>query len=90
MATHTAAWQCPGCYKINDAATPAVGDENDAPTKGDVSICIGCGSIGVYKSELTVAIATQDFIDFLMKEHPQEFITMMKARELILDRIRKS
>lgn len=39
---------CPGCGRVNQVATGATGD---IPEDGDVSICWGCGVIGIFAGD---------------------------------------
>jgi hypothetical protein len=41
---------CPHCGKKNNASTP-VGRNKNAPTPGDITLCIGCGKVGVFTED---------------------------------------
>lgn len=50
--------KCLSCGAINDAATPAFG--NDAPSAGSISICFDCGHIMAFKSDRSLRNLTDD------------------------------
>lgn len=48
--------ECPCCGYFLDAATPADNDNNHRPTPGDVSVCIDCGAMLYFNTELQLAV----------------------------------
>lgn len=48
--------KCPACGHVVDRAT-LPGDESVSPRAGDFSVCIECGGVLVFRSDLTVDVA---------------------------------
>lgn len=68
--------KCPTCGYQMDGHS-AIGDEDATPDEGDVSVCIACGSIGVY----VWMTALGGFI--LRKPTPDEHESFMRNPTLV-------
>jgi hypothetical protein len=44
----TTSWACWACGYVSDAAARVGGDRYEPPDTGDASLCIGCGTIGIF------------------------------------------
>ena len=77
--------RCPACnYKL-DRATVAHG--NDAfPSNGDSSLCLNCGQLFVYQTDLTLRKATALEVRTIMDEAPEAWATIEKAQRFIQER----
>jgi hypothetical protein len=58
METRTPKDKCPKCGKTFDATTGAY-DNNIVPRKGDVTVCIKCGEILVFKEDMRTRLPTE-------------------------------
>lgn len=67
---------CLGCGVKLDAATSTDGDFDPQP--GSISICAYCGSIAIFKDDMSLRPFTQEEIDELFDELPDD------AREQVL------
>lgn len=56
-ATRTPANHCPHCGYRVDAASPA-GDKPATPKEGDISLCICCRGVSVFRADLTLRLPT--------------------------------
>lgn len=65
--------KCPVCSEILDGATNVTDDTS--PQKGDVSICVYCGSVLVFNEDQTLRIAT----DEELKSMPADRMDMIKT-----------
>jgi hypothetical protein len=60
MASHTVkAALCPYCGYFTDRASNARRSERGKPVPGDVSVCLNCGSPGIFANDLTVRRITE-------------------------------
>ncbi len=57
MADDTLHTVCPWCRKNNDAATSVF--TIAVPKEGDVSMCIGCGSVALFAADLSLRKPTR-------------------------------
>jgi hypothetical protein len=58
--------ECEVCGKKLDASTPST-DDGRGPVDGDISICFGCGTIGIFHNN-KVRPVTQSEIDSFKRE----------------------
>lgn len=53
---------CPGCGITQDAVAQVKGDHGSRPEKGDFTICIDCGMLLIFESDLSVRrLTTQEW-----------------------------
>jgi hypothetical protein len=50
--------RCPACLKKINAATHPLGDADPVP--GDCSVCVYCGTVNVFQTDMTVRTMRQD------------------------------
>jgi hypothetical protein len=76
---------CPICRARHDASANMTGPE--APTDGDVSMCIMCGGISVYDSTKREGLrfATDEELEEFAKD--ERILAMQWARKRVRDRI---
>lgn len=55
----TPACQCPKCDCTIDAATSADNTQS-VPEEGDVSVCINCASMLIFKEDMTMRLMSKD------------------------------
>lgn len=80
MTVRVSGNKCPSCGKFLDMAT-AVNDPRAelAPTAGDLSMCISCGTFLQYKEDMSYRIFTHDEIVDLDTETRSQ---LFKAHEV--------
>ncbi len=61
------ATKCPACGRTNNRSSAVEGVDPTPPEPGDVSICIGCGSIGIYTADLGMRAPTMVEVSELMR-----------------------
>lgn len=49
--------ECPNCGTALDEVTSMTGSERKRPREGDLSICMNCGALLVFRSDLSMARA---------------------------------
>lgn len=90
QVTHkTAPDYCPKCKKTVNRATSVEG-ETESFKENDINICLYCGSINRFDSNLRLERAPQEFLFILKKEHPETWATIVKAKKFILKENDKS
>lgn len=57
--TRMRADNCPSCGKVVTAASP-IRKEGAMPSKGDLTVCLGCGYISIFDERLRLQRATPD------------------------------
>lgn len=72
---------CPKCGCLINAST-GIEDENQMPSKGDISICIECASILEFNENLKLKLCSQETINRLDEDLLKVII---KARMYILN-----
>jgi NMD protein affecting ribosome stability and mRNA decay len=75
---------CPQCDYQLTAATIAHGDEA-LPEKGDASVCLNCGQLLIYESDLTLRRARVEELRELMQD-ADAWATIEKAQIIIRER----
>ena len=70
---------CLGCGAPNDAASDTLG--GDKPSEGDVTICIYCGHISVFNTNLTLRNPTDEEIHIIAGD--KRILKIQKARAKI-------
>lgn len=73
--------RCPKCGCLINAST-GIEDENQMPSKGDISICIECASILEFDENLKLKLCSQETINRLDEDLLKVII---KARMYILN-----
>lgn len=76
---------CPKCKAQLDAATH-VGLEEIQPKKNDLTVCLYCSTILIYKSNLLLRKATKKDMKKLDKE---TLLALKKAQEISMEFIKK-
>lgn len=76
---------CSNCGKNFEMATPADGQSN--PRKGSVSICFGCGQIGVFQEDLTVKKITDEDLQEIQEKLPEAYLQMISISAAIKNKI---
>lgn len=69
--TETGVHPCPQCGAPNDMATSWGGD--DSPEPGDVSLCVGCGTVLVFNDDMSSRKPTPDEEVEIFLAMPAEF-----------------
>ena len=69
--------KCPECGKLTDSATDMQG--NAQPSGGDLSICIGCGTINLFDDDLTIIPMPTDIWLGIKKDDPETYSMVMDA-----------
>jgi len=54
---------CPVCSSELDRATEAGSVDGDAPKSGDISVCLYCSSVLIFKDDLGIRLVKQEEID---------------------------
>jgi hypothetical protein len=82
-STRTPATICWHCDRMLDAATGFGPTEGEVPTPGAISLCLYCGAVGVFGSDLELMPATVELLDELVKdaEFRKAFTTFAWARQ---------
>lgn len=68
---------CPLCGKKLDAASDADGEERPSP--GDVTLCIGCGTVFEYDGEMKLRVMTEAELSALEEEVQAQIKTVRMA-----------
>lgn len=64
MTAHrTSPRPCWHCFAPNDAATGA--DHDEAPTDGDVTLCIECGEWGIFEGESVRKPTDDEYVEIV-------------------------
>lgn len=80
--THTVpTTTCPKCGVIVDRATNAEGMAS--PSVDDFSICFTCATICRYNSDLSLRVATNQDLQILHEDQPDDFETMLHVQKEI-------
>lgn len=80
--TEMEARPCPQCGAPNNRATSMGSD--DAPSPGDVSLCVGCGTILVFADDLSSRKPTTDEEVEILLAMPAEFRAAFLEMQAIL------
>lgn len=73
---------CPTCGYVCDSSTN-LEEEHPVPVPEDISVCINCGGILKYASDMALEICS---VDHFLKFSPQSRISVLGARKLIKER----
>ena len=75
--------ECNGCKNRLDAFTH-VGENEEKPNDGDISICAYCGMIGKYADGMTkIKELSKEEMEEIKSEDPDSYNYMMKASDTI-------
>lgn len=87
MSHQTPEQRCPQCHhRLNRATSPY--DDNAAPCEGAFSVCIRCGAVMTFQSDLTLRLTTDAEIDALPVEALME-IAKVKAAVIAMQSHRR-
>jgi hypothetical protein len=80
-STHTSLSICSSCGKSNDAVTH-LDNKNLRPCEGDVSVCLSCNHVQIFKSDLTLRDPTSAEWDAMFKDLYFMRLIQFNARRL--------
>ena len=78
--------RCPECNGKTDAATSIEGDYK--PSNGDISLCIHCGAINQFDSDLTIVPIEEGLLENIEETDPENYRMIMKAVHYIKNNVR--
>jgi hypothetical protein len=81
MEIRTPVNACPNCGRRNDAVTGA--GHNRKPTEGDLSVCLQCGHLMIFQSDLTLRPLTDE--EMVRWAGNKDLVKLQKARGEVLD-----
>lgn len=77
--------KCPTCGSKLDAST-CITDKDILPEKGDLSICVYCGTLLEYEDNQFVHELSEDSLYILKITDPEIYFTLLTARREIISR----
>ena len=77
--------KCSACGYVMDRATTISGD--DAPSAGDISVCLKCGCIAMYTPDLRLIALLARELQILRDEFPQVYRQAMAVQRQIRMRL---
>lgn len=69
---------CPACGIEQECATNFT-REKATPKPGDASLCIECGTLSVFQSDLSMALMTKEQFDMLEASSQRDILRMQEA-----------
>lgn len=82
---------CPNCgYELSGATCIEKGKAKLKPKQGDLSVCLGCGIILEFTSELKTKMVSNKDLAELTNQFPETWMLLDRARNLVWEmRIQK-
>lgn len=77
---------CPSCGKLTDTATAVEGDYT--PSDGDISLCIYCGAINQFDSELNIVPMPLETLANIKYSEPETYDVILKTVGYIKNNVR--
>lgn len=76
---------CPKCKSVLDAATSL--DEDATPAINDITVCLYCSTILIYKNEndkIGLKEITQEELKSIEDDEPETYDSLIKAKAFVL------
>jgi hypothetical protein len=80
-ATRVEQHPCPYCAHLLDAVTPTPANPNATPSEGDITVCIECACVLIFKEDLTVRKPTQPEL-VLFSLMPEVLLTVAAIKSM--------